>query len=229
MEDLERYGDYNDADEELEGQGRSPLLLILKILCAFVCILTIAVLGYRIYLSEHTPREIREIAFTDALRAYYEATDGDIDAKTQTLRFSYDDEKRGTFFADHLIVIEGIDEMQITLRYNVSTLSYLEEKYKVEGLDPDTSEYLRFRLADNYGRIYDEVSYRDFGSLSMYRFVKLAFSDVDLTPAENAPEWIRLEIFFGEESEPYSYILIYENNDQYSGLSEYRLSGGERP
>ena len=53
MEDLERYGDYNEDDEELSSQGKSPLLLILKILCAFVCILTISLLGYRIYLSEH--------------------------------------------------------------------------------------------------------------------------------------------------------------------------------
>ena len=228
MDNYERYGDYND-DEELEEQGRSPLTLILKILCAIVCIFTIFLLGYRIYLSEHTPKEVADIAFTDDLLTYYEAMGGDIDAKTQTLRFSYDDEKRGTFFADHLIVIEGIDEMQITLRYNVSTLSYLEEKYKVEGLDPDDSTYLSFRLTDNYGRVYDEVAYRATGSLAMYRFVKLAFSDVDITPDENVPEWIRLEIFFGEESEPYSYILIYENNDKYSGLEDYRLSGGERP
>ena len=229
MEDLERYGDYNEDDEELSSQGKSPLLLILKILCAFVCILTISLLGYRIYLSEHTPAPMRDIAFTDALREYYEATDGKIDAKTQTLRFSYDDEKRGTFFADHLIVIEGIDQMQITLRYNVSTLAYLEEKYKVEGLDPDDDAYLSFCLRDNYGRVYDEVVYRDSGALSMYRFVKLAFDGVDITPDENAPEWIRLEIFYEDETEPYSYILIYENNDQHSGLTEYRLSGGERP
>ena len=228
MEDLERYGDYNEEDEEL-GQGRSPLFLILKIVCALVCAVTIGLLGYRIYLSEHTPTPLREIAFTEALVAYYEATGGAIDAKTQTLRFSYDDEKRGTFFADHLIVIEGIDELQITLRYNVSTLAYLEEKYKVEGLDPDSDDYLRFRLVDNYGRVYDEIAYRDSGALSMYRFVKLAFSEVDLSPEENVPEWIRLEILFGDETEPYSYILIYENNDRYSGLSPYRLSGGERP
>jgi hypothetical protein len=228
MENYERYGDYNDG-EELEEQPHSPIGLIIKILCAIVCILTLSLLGYRIYLSEHTPSEIRDIAFTDDLLAYYEATEGNIDAKTQTLRFSYDDEKRGTFFADHLIVIEGIDQLQITLRYNVSTLSYLEEKYKVKDLDPNTSTYLSFRLTDNYGRVYDEVAYRADGSLAMYRFVKLAFSEVDLTPEHNTPEWIRLEILFDGQTDPYSYILIYENNDKYSGLEEYRLSGGERP
>lgn len=231
MEDMERYGDYNDAEEEYDDGGgqKHPLTFVLKLICLFVCVATIGVVGYRIFLSEYTPAPMKNIAFTDALSAYYEATDGAIGAKTQSLRFSYDDEDKGTFFADHLIVIEGVDELQITLRYNLSTLPVLEEKYNLDPLDPEQNDYLRFQLSDNYGRIYDTVSYRATDGLSMYRFIKLAFSGVELQPDKDAPEWIRLEILVGDNTEPFSYILVYENNVDYNTFTDYKLSRGERP
>ena len=231
MEDMERYGDYNDAEEEYDdGGGRKhPLTTVLKIVCLIVCLATLGVVGYRIFLSEYTPAAMKNIAFTDTLREYYEATSGKIGAKTQTLRFSYDDEDAGTFFADHLIVIEGIDQLQITLRYNLSTLPVLEEKYNLPPLDTESNDYLSFRLKDNYGRVYDSVSYRETDGVSMYRFVKLAFDEVDFHPEQNEPEWIRLEILVGENTEPFSYILVYENNDDYSIFEDYKLSRGERP
>ena len=62
----------------------------------------------------------------------------------------------------------------------------------------------------------------------MYRYFKLAFDGVDFDPEENAPEWIRLEIFFEGQSEPFSYILVYENNEDYNIFRDYNLSKGER-
>ena len=228
---MERYGDYNDAEEEYDDGGgrKNPLTLVLKIVCLVVCLATVGIVGYRIVLSEYTPAAMKNIAFTDALSSYYDMTGGEIGAKTQTLRFSYDDEDAGTFFADHLIVIEGIDQLQITLRYNLSTLPILAEKYNLDPLDPESNDYLSFRLRDNYDRIYDTVSYRATSGVSMYRFVKLAFDGVELHPEENAPEWIRLEILVGENTEPFSYILVYENNVDYNAFTDYKLSKGERP
>lgn len=231
VEDMERYGDYNDAEEEYDDGGgrKNPLTLVLKIVCLVVCLATVGIVGYRIFLSEYTPDAMKNIAFTDELSAYYEATGGAIGAKTQSLRFSYDDEDAGTFFADHLIVIEGVDHLQITLRYNLSTLPVLAEKYKMDALDTENNDYLSFRLRDNYGRVYDTVCYRATEGLSMYRFVKLAFDDVELHPETDAPEWIRLEILVGENTEPFSYILVYENNVDYHTFTDYKLSRGERP
>ena len=43
MEDMERYGDYNETDEE---PGRkSPVGIIIKILIAVVCLAVIGVVG----------------------------------------------------------------------------------------------------------------------------------------------------------------------------------------
>ena len=229
MEDLERYSDDNDLDEEFDEQPKSGFGLFFKIL-VFACLaLVIGVLGYRIFLSEYTPAEMKNLAFTDTVIAYYQATDGNIGAKTQKLRFSYDDEDRGTFFAESLILVPDIDHLQITLRYNASTLPVLEETYGAQGLaERDAKEFLSFRLYDNYGRIYDALVYEETGEKAMYRYFKLAFDGVDLNPEENAPEWIRLEILFEGQSEPFSYILIYENNEDYSTFNDYKLSRGER-
>ncbi len=230
MEDLERYGDDNDLDEEELGEDKkSGFRLFFKILVAVCCILVVGVLGYRIFLSEYTPSEMKNLAYTDSVIAHYEATGGKLGAKTQKLRFSYDDEDRGTFFAENLIIIPEIDHLQITLRYNISTLPVLEETYKTEGLaERDPKEFLHFRLYDNYDRAYDALAYEETGEMAMYRYFKLAFDGVDFDPNENAPEWIRLEIFFEGQSEPFSYILVYENNADYSSFAEYKLSKGEK-
>ena len=230
MEDLDRYGDDNDLDpsETLE-EKKSGFGLFFKILVGVFCVLVAFVLGYRIFLSEYTPKEMKNLAYTDSVIEYYQKTNGNLGAKTQKIRFSYDDEDRGTFFAENLIVIPEIDHLQITLRYNLSTLPVLEETYKTEGLsNRDAKEFLSFRLYDNYDRVYDAIVYEETGEMAMYRYFKLAFDGVDFDSEENPPEWIRLEILFEGQSEPFSYILIYENNVDYNQFQDYKLSKGEK-
>ena len=229
MEDLERYSDDNDLEEEYSEERRSGFGVFVKVLVFFFCFLVAGVLGFRIYLSEYTPPAMKNLAYTESVKAHYLATNGNLGAKTQNLRFSYDDEDRGTFFAEHLILIPEIDHLQITLRYNTSTLPVLESTYGTEGLaERDPKEFLSFRLTDNYERVYEGLVYEETGEMAMYRYFKLAFDGVDLDPEENAPEWIRLEIFFEGQEEPFSYILIYENNVDYDKFTDYKLSKGEK-
>ena len=228
MEDLERYSDDNAIDDELEEGNGGAGKIILKILVAVCCILVIGVLGVRIFLSEHTPASMKNLAHTDSVVSYLKEKGGNAVVKTQSIRFSYDDEKNGTFFAENLILLPEIDHLQITLRYNESTFAVLEEKYGLENLAAaHQKELLSFRLKDNYERVYEGVVYEEVDQLAMYRYFKLAFDGVDLDPEENAPEWIRLEIFVGEETEPFSYILIYENHEEYNAFSDYRLKKEE--
>ena len=229
MEDLERYSDDNDLEEDYDAGRRSGFAIFVKILVFVCCFLVVGVIGYRIYLSEYTPPEMKNLVYTESVKAHYLATGGNLGAKTQNLRFSYDDEERGTFFAEHLILIPEIDHLQITLRYNASTLPVLESTYETEGLaERDAKEFLSFRLTDNYERVYEGLVYEETGEMAMYRYFKLAFDGVDLDPEENAPEWIRLEIFFEGQEEPFSYILIYENNVDSNKFTDYKLSKGEK-
>ena len=117
--DLERYADYNDYEEDAP-KSKSPIIIILKIIIAVVCIGVVGVIGFRIFLFNSYPDKIENIYFNGKLTTYYNEKDGDIGALTQNLSTPYDDSDKGRFFCDNLILIKGIGQLQVSLRYNDS-------------------------------------------------------------------------------------------------------------
>ena len=229
MEDMERYGDYNEVDEP---PRKSPVLLIIKILIALLCLSVIGLLAFRMVLFDYYPDSMKGLYFNGELTDYYRETEGNIGAKTQELRIPYDDPDRGSFFASNLIVIEGVDQLQLAVRYNVSAMADIEAEYKLSGLNPDDESLLSFRLVDNHGNVYSDLVYSERDSFLMYRYVKLVFDGVELTPNDEGvyPEWIRLEIFVrGQEGEPYAMIPVYENNSEYNVFEDYIPTEKELP
>lgn len=229
MDDLERYGDYNEVDEAPSG---SKVALVIKIVCAVLIISVVLVLGFRVFTFNHTPKAMSELYFTPTLAEYYIANSGNIKAKTQELRAPYDNNNEGNFFCGNLIVIEGCGELQVSLRYNVSLGKTLIEKYGLTDFDAENTEQFRFRLWRDgvseldAGEEIGTLAYTGWESYSMYRYCKLVFDDIDFSDVE----WIRLEVFVDgvKNSEPFM-IPIYENNGSYSRFSDYKLSKGERP
>ena len=143
MEDMERYGDYNEVDEVPRSRG--PVGLVLRILVTLVIVAVVGMLGFRLVLFEYYPATVKNLYFNDALTEYYEQNGGEIAVKTQHIRFPYDDSEKGYFFSDHLQVIDGADQLQIALRMNVATIDAIEEAYKLEGLSRDNLDYLSYR------------------------------------------------------------------------------------
>ena len=232
MEDMERYGDYNEV-EEVPGH-RSPLGWVLRILVAAVILLVVGVLGFRLVLFEYYPESMKTLYYNDALAAYYNETNGALDAKTQHIRFPYDDSKAGNFFSDHLLLIDGADQLQIALRMNVATVENIEKTYGLSGLSRDDFSYLSFRLYDNEDRVLGTGGIVKTESIAMYRYFKLVFDGVDLFDRADGADpsaWIRLEIFVdgGDEENPFARLPIYENNEENNLFSEYKLSRKERP
>ncbi len=237
MEDIERYGDYNEIDEPPGGK-RNIVLFIIKIMVAIAILAVVAVLGFRLYFFNYYPDSIKNIYFTEGITEYYNETDGEINALTQKLRAQYDDADKGNFFCDNLIVIKDIGELQISLRFNVSVIENLEKTLGLSGLSADDPDLLSFRLYKS-GESENEEDHI-IGTLAaeplteskfMYRYYKLAFSDIDFGEGEDKIEWIRLEVFVKGQTkpEPFAKIAIYEDNESYSVFSEYKLSKEERP
>ena len=235
--DLERYADYNDYDDDAPKKS-TPIGLILKIVIAVVCIGVIGVLGFRIFLFNSYPDSMENIYFNDALTEYYNETDGDIGATTQTLSAPYDDNKKGRFFCDNLILIKGIGQLQVSVRYNDSLAKTLYEEFQTE-IDIKDESVFSFRLVrnpigDNEGEegvVIGTLSNSFTDSNLMYNYYKLVFDGIDFADGtEEQINWIRLEVFVNgvEMKEPYM-ILIYENNDRYSSFEDYVLSSEERP
>ena len=230
MDDFERYGDYDEVDEP---PRKSPVMLIIKILIFLLCASVIGLLAFRMILFDYYPESMKTLYFNEELTEYYNATGGELGAKTQELRFPYDDPDRGSFFVDNLIVIDGVDQLQLSVRYNVSAMADIEKTYEISGLDPDDESLFTFRLVDNYGRVYSSLAHSHRESFMMYRYVKLVFDDVVTKPDGEGkyPEWIRLEIFVNgqETDEPYAMIPVYENNENFGEFEDYIPSDKELP
>jgi len=233
MEDIERYSDYNEVDEA-PGTSKNPVSTLLKVLVIALCLLVVGVIVFRVILFNYYPRKIKNIYFDEELTEYYILQDSRINAKTQTLRAPYDDPDFASFFADNLIIVEDVGQLQLSVRYNSSVFDTIEEKYGVR-LDGESNELFTFRLErvpfDTTEQPYSigTLEYSDTDSLLMYTYYKLVFDGVEFLDADT-PDWIRLKITLNgvPSAEPY-YILIYENTDEYSAFSEYKLSGKERP
>ena len=226
MSDYERYGDYNDIEEDAP-RSNGPVLLILKILVAVVCVGVVGLIAFRLVLFNNYPDAAKELYFDDELTAIAER-DGAVKVKTQSLRAPYDDPDVASFFCDYLYVIEDADQLQITVRYNTATVRNMATELGKE-LSPDDLKLFTYRLVDNYGRVYDDYDIAAFEDQMMYRYVKLVFNSVDTAPETDPPEWIRIEIYLegrvdkDGNAKPYM-IPVYENNENYSKFEELEIS-----
>ena len=203
-----------------------------------VCLSVIAFLVFRIALFNYYPGEMRRLYFNDRLTEYYHSTGGEMEVFTQELRFPYDDPDEGNFFCDNLIVIPGANQLQISVRFNVSIIESIKTKYGVE-LNPDAKENFTFKLSVIPLSKNDETAYPtatitqdpvvEYDKMLMYRYYKLVFDGVDFTLPGEDEIWIRLEIFINgvEMEKPYQ-ILVYEDTAE-SQTDDYVLSKKERP
>ncbi len=222
MEDLERYGDYNEYEDD-NPKSKNPVVIIIKILIAVVCFSVIGILVFRMIFFNYYPKNMKNIYFTDNLLAYYEANGGEINAETQSLRAPYDDPDVANFFCDNLILIRDAGELQVSLRFNSSALDAMIEASEYDKLERDDPELLSFRLVDNYGFVYDTLSYSEYDKSLFYNYYKLSFTGIEFFDYANGdfpklhefvykneygvyvtemietagkhPEWIRLEVF----------------------------------
>lgn len=234
MDDMERYGDYNEVDES---PTKNPVTTVLKAVVAAVCLSVIAFLIFRIALFNYYPGEMRRLYFNDRLTEYYHSTGGDMEVFTQELRFPYDDPDEGNFFCDNLLVIPGADQLQVSLRYNNSICELFLEKYGVDiselGLDAFEIRLVRDPIEEKGDPVtVGSLSEKSVQSLMMYHYGKLVFDGVDLglDEGEDKVEWLRLELeLLGAKEKTVFAVPIYENNESYAELEEYKLSAKERP
>lgn len=234
MDDLERYSDYNDYEDD-GPRGKSPVALILKILIGAVILSVVGIVAFRIIIFNSYPDSVKNIYFNDKLTAYYNECGGEIGAKTQNMRAEYDDPDEGNFFAGNLIVIPAIDQLQVSVRYNTSVVEAIEREYGVK-INPDDPSSLEFSLSilplsKNDGTAYPTgtLTVCEFEEKMMYRYYKLVFDDVDFTLDGEDEVWIRLEIRIDgvEMEEPYM-ILVYEDTKT-AEILDYELSSKEHP
>ncbi len=240
MEDMERYSDYNEYEDDIP-KGKSPVGLILKILVGIVCVSVIGILAFRLILFNSYPDNIKNIYFNDKLTAYYNEKNGDIGALTQVMRAPYDDEDKGNFFCDNLIVIRDIDQLQVSVRFNESMKENIKNEYGVD-INIDDPDIFSFSLTLSPKKADSDkadaaipmgtVSVPHTESKLMYRYFKLVFDDVIFeSEVESYDEywiWLEIKIDGVEPKEPFR-VLIYEESENYGNFKPYDLSSKEKP
>ena len=246
MSDYERYGDYDDIEEDLP-KSKNPVVITLKIMIAVVCIGVIGLIAFRMIAFNSYPASVSNVYFNEKLTAYYNERGGDVEIKTQKLRAPYDDEDEGNFFCKHLYVIEEIDQLQITLRYNTATIEKMANEFGIE-LDENSDDLFTYRLVGSYSADCDvngemivddgnaywvvgELTATEYDKKLTYRYKKLVFDNVDISLDEiGTPYWIRLEIRVkGADGDKVYMVPIFENNDKLSTFKDYKLSAKEKP
>ena len=245
MEDMERYGDYNEIDTP-PSSGRG--LLVLKIVAAVVCLSVAALLVVRIIMANHYPDFAKTVLFDDALTAHYNEHGGEIDVLTQNIRTEYADRDEGNIFCDNLFVIKELGQLQISVKYNRSVEESLKAKFGAT-LDTSKDGAFLFRLvrdnpdaerADTYDErcVLGTLSVQKFDTGMQYGYYKLVFNGVDFDGEDfggKAPSWIRLETFVNlsdgaiDDKNVFAYNLIYEDNEIYSAFDVYELQEKEIP
>ena len=245
MEDMERYGDYNEVDDE-PAEGKARIFgIVIKVLIAVVCAAVIGVVAFRITLFNTYPAEVSRLVYSDALADYYRECGGDMKAYTQDPgNLRYDDPAEGNFFFDKLVIVPDAGHLQVTVRYNTSLMDSIKQKYGVE-LDPDADpadifEFKLIKTAEGYVSSGDEdesvplevagtESVYVSASTLMYRYARVGFDGVEFGfgDGEEQVGWIRLDVYIKgvEMASPYS-LPVYLNT---LDLIEYNLSGEEVP
>lgn len=183
----------------------------------------------RFWLGSYYPRSMQRLLPTEPLRSAYAA--GTLEVKAQDIRISYEDPEEGLFFAAHTLVSPATGSLQVTVRYNRSTLVTLAERYG-DGFDPEAASPFTYRIfactdANETGTELVGTEHSPVATLAdsfaMYRYERLAFEGLTL----DGVFWIRLDIYRAGAEEPEGSIYIYENHDKYSEFTDYEIKNGE--
>lgn len=192
--------------------------IVSRILKITACLLIFSVIGFlltRILMAEYYPPAMSALAPTDALRALH-ATDPTAEVRQQQLRISYDDPKKGRFMADHMYYCPAAGELQITLRYNNSTLETVAADFGLAEAPAPSPALFDFSLTDGTeaDRNRYPLSYIQTDYAMMYQYARLAFSGVSFGEETG---YLRLEIYYVGDGrtpdytqEPYATIPVYE-------------------
>lgn len=247
----ESFREWGDYGEEEQWKNKSTVKkifsfrtfkLVIKIVCVAIIVAIYAILAYRLATGLNAPKKATGIIWTEKARAAYEASGAGLVIYTE----EQDDTigKDGRFAVYGVKLIPEIDEVQLTVRYNRSTVkalregiesAYTDEAERDAALALIDDEPFVYLLRDNENNVYTKYAATSYTE-GLYTYVTLAFDGVKLfntvtAPASDgyfSPDGEYTDIIYkgqnkGEAlSSDISYIYIdfyYENDVKYNGKS----------
>ncbi|MBR5322691.1 MAG: hypothetical protein IKU48_04015 [Clostridia bacterium] len=241
MSEYQNFDDYNDNNDDneynaLSGKKITVGKIIKKTLLYSLRIsafLVIAILLWRIFSGE-PPKNMKELIFTEATaQSITENPDSFI-----AYHYIHEDNLTpdGKFAVSHVYYIPSEKQVQVTVRYNNSTIKKLVQEYSLS--EEPAFEPFIFTLTDGLGNTYTEYKYIS-GKRNMYNYRKLVFDGVDFSsliieePAFNATDE-EVEAFEEIAKDKYIVLNVYYKNDvllskPYGSLSVFDYSYYREP
>lgn len=160
---------------------------ILKFIAVLIIIAVYALLFGRMYLA----KDRGVMARYSPTEEYVLQRDDSTEILTQHIQTSMDE--MGYYNISNLVFIPEINELQINVRYNNSTLKELKNHHPEYTL---SSEPFVYTLVDDNGNKYELDSYIPKSNL-IYNFRKLVFKNIDFESVQE----LHLEIAFAGDQE----------------------------
>lgn len=248
----EGFREWGDYGEQERWQNKTTvqkifslrtLKLVIKVICVAVIVGIYGILAYRLATGLNAPKKATGMLWTEKAIAAYTSSGGKLTVYTEDLDDTLG--KDGRFAVYGVKFIPEIDEVQLTVRYNHSTVkalreetekNYTDEAERAAALEKIDDSPFVFILRDDKNNVYTSYSFSGYIDEGLYTYVTLAFDDVKLFNTETAPksdgyfspdgEYSGI-IYKGQNkseavSSDISYIYIdfyYENDVQYNGKS----------
>ena len=175
MEEERYYGDKKEKDTS------SVIKLVLKILFTALVVFLYGFLILRMCTMDPS-EDTRSLVWDKTLLEAYHADPEGFTVSTQSLHQNMDENGYIAFF--DVLYIPSAKQLQLTVRYNVSTVAAIEDAYSLSEI---TGEPLVFSLRAEDGTRYSAYSYTATKT-NRYYFRHLVFNDVDLDVFTILPE-----------------------------------------
>ncbi len=228
MSEYDNYDDYTDPEEEngydaIYGTKKiTPWKIIKKAVKYFFILIGVTVfvsLLLRIFIAGDTNFSKAFLWTERSITAYNENPESfDVYYYKRPDNISLD----GKFSASSVYFIPSISQIQLTVRYNNSTIDKLIKDYNLE--KTPTGELFVFTLSDNLGNVYTEYTYTE-DKMNMYNYRRVVFESVDMNATKTVEEdgiqtekkfeELTINIYYKDEvllSEPYSKMTVYDAN-----------------
>ncbi len=186
--------------------------IIKKILkyAVYACILFIFLFFFwRIYVSRHDPKGSNQVMWDNEAAEAYRQNPGQFQIFCQKTPDSISG--NGYFMTSRILYLPSVNQLQVTVKFNQSTLRYFLDYYKMVPVD---KEPFRLSLTDENGNIVSEQYSTLKDHYALYRYYRVTFYNVDLSQAEslNLNFCFNREIFNRADTQIYNYLVKTQLN-----------------
>ena len=229
-----------DAEQEMQeyseshmGRGRKIVSRIFSYAFRAIVFFIIALVLWRVLLSDRIPTSIKTLLVNDATYAAYQLEGNELTMYTQYQDKLAVDEREagiyGLFWVNKAVFIPGAEQVQILTRYNNSTLRQIATDYKLEAVPerdtivadvtlvvttdptPDAPE-----SGDEYQTRYTPSAAPTKDRTAMYNYRKYIFDGIKIDPMTTTD--ITVEFYYIDrvnyDALPYSSLRIYDSESE---------------